>query len=732
MSASSTSIARESSTSSTTTSPTYELIIESNDATAHDLAVPTPPPAVRNEVAVRSNAIPVAMATNSTTTRTLHATRVLGPTTRLTPTRASLIRSDETSETHNTNINNNINNIIINNNNYNASNGHVDTRAITQSSSSSSMTGSGVSVFDDVVDGATQSVNTAQQQSSNSSAMSSNGVNVSVATSDVPFVAGNPSIQLTRGVIHVFKRTVNDPHGGSGVVDTNDDELSDVDSAALPGTRIPLLLLPAVPHTVTHAALVDLLGEAAFDVRHIRIVRGDNDSTGDVYMALLRFNTLAAADRWRAAVHGKPFAGADGPRISALYVARVSLVRRGARLFPHDGAVELPRCVICLERMDSSVTGVMTTQCSHTFHCMCLARWADVQEQQLHDKRARQIDVANGWQIVGSGGKHHSPATLDAVADVPEKRGGAPPRAIASSCPVCRFAQRDAQDAATTRCSVDGCDVAESLWTCLVCATVNCGRAANKHALAHFHESGHAFSLEIATGRIWSYVGDAYVHRLMHAGVESVGAQSPAESGGGGTSLVVKPSKAVAVATESQQMDELFDKDDAMEAEYTYLLTSQLAAQRRHFEQSLHAAERQAQKQVDQLSDENERMRLSMARLEKKLEQAERALANKTAAIVAAEETAARRVAQVMEEKAVLNRLAQQSRDTGRAATASLRETQAQLATAQARAKDLEEELHDMRFALTMSEKVNTNEELQGAQIAGVAAPKVKRPPRRR
>jgi BRCA1-associated protein len=510
----------------------------------------------------------------------------------------------------------------------------------------------------------------------------------------------------------------------------------------LPGSRIPLLLLPAVPHTVTHAALVDLLGEAAFDVRHIRIVRGENDTAGDVYMALLRFNTLASADRWRAAVHGKPFSGKDGPRISALYVARVSLVRRGARLFPHDGAVELPRCVICLERMDSSVTGVMTTQCSHTFHCSCLARWADVQEQQLHDKRSRAIDLSSGWQIVG--GKHSTAAAAAAAAaavvapDPSEKRNRAPARGIASSCPVCRFAQRDAKVASSNSCSVEGCDVSESLWTCLVCATVNCGRAANKHALAHFHESGHAFSLEIATGRIWSYVGDAYVHRLMHAGVESVAQEPPAaaaatadsgaSAGGNSTTTpsIIKPTKAAA-----DEMDEVFDKDDAMEAEYTYLLTSQLAAQRRHFEQSMHAAERQAQKQVDQLFDENERMRLSVARLERKLESTERALAQKEHAFVAAEEAAAKRLAQVQAEKAVVDRLVQQSRDSSRSATSSLRETQSQLATAQARLKELEEELHDMRFALTMSEKVNTNEELQGAQIAGVA-PKVKKLPRRR
>ena len=42
----------------------------------------------------------------------------------------------------------------------------------------------------------------------------------------------------------------------------------------------------------------------------------------------------------------------------------------------------------------------------------------------------------------------------------------------------------------------------------LICADVGCGRFEGKHALAHYHASGHAYSLELATGRIWDYAGD--------------------------------------------------------------------------------------------------------------------------------------------------------------------------------------------------------------------------------
>ena len=43
---------------------------------------------------------------------------------------------------------------------------------------------------------------------------------------------------------------------------------------------------------------------------------------------------------------------------------------------PH-GSYEIPTCPVCLERMDASVTGLVTVPCSHTFHCTCLSKWGD-------------------------------------------------------------------------------------------------------------------------------------------------------------------------------------------------------------------------------------------------------------------------------------------------------------------------------------------------------------------
>ena len=52
---------------------------------------------------------------------------------------------------------------------------------------------------------------------------------------------------------------------------------------------------------------------------------------------------------------------------------------------------------------------------------------------------------------------------------------------------------------------------------CLICGHVGCGRFSNKHAEAHFEETGHTFAYELETQRVWDYAGDQYVHRLIQS-----------------------------------------------------------------------------------------------------------------------------------------------------------------------------------------------------------------------
>lgn len=57
------------------------------------------------------------------------------------------------------------------------------------------------------------------------------------------------------------------------------------------------------------------------------------------------------------------------------------------------------------------------------------------------------------------------------------------------------------------------CGLQETLWVCLTCAFVGCGRYSNRHSVEHFDETGHPFSLELATLRIWDYARGDFSHR---------------------------------------------------------------------------------------------------------------------------------------------------------------------------------------------------------------------------
>lgn len=195
---------------------------------------------------------------------------------------------------------------------------------------------------------------------------------------------------------------------------------------------------------------------------------------------------------------------------------------------PTPSLIELPTCPVCLERMDET-TGLLTIICQHVFHCTCLQKWK------------------------GSG------------------------------CPVCRYTLDDFgrrgqgmdTDVGPSECSV--CHSEVNLWICLICGNIGCGRYDGAHAFAHFKETSHAFSMDLATQRVWDYVSDAYVHRIIQSKSDGKLVELPAAD----NSALDPPDWTDAVPRE---------KLENMSVEYTHLLTSQLESQRAYFEEIVERA----------------------------------------------------------------------------------------------------------------------------------------------
>mmetsp|Transcript_8084 Transcript_8084/g.20861 ORF Transcript_8084/g.20861 Transcript_8084/m.20861 type:complete len:867 (-) Transcript_8084:109-2709(-) len=318
----------------------------------------------------------------------------------------------------------------------------------------------------------------------------------------------------------------------------------------------------------------------------------DNDNEGDVddlsadtYLMILTFETPDVAEEFLDTYDGLQYSELEPFVCRVARVAKVEYVNvdeaTPSPTTPAEGETpavvqpqqELPTCPVCLDRLDESVSGILTTSCNHTFHAFCLKGWMDIR------------------------------------------------------CPVCRYCEMPSSEAKqhSSRCEV--CGSSDSLWICLICGYVGCGRYTLAHSKSHWEESGHAYALEIETQRVWDYVGDEFVHRLVRSKtdgavleVPGVGAAdndgiapaTPAPRAGGGelpgSSAANKNSdlrsskdgslrsslgggKDGGAGEPSDIQRALMDsKMEAMHREYTELLTNQLTSQREFFEERLSEA----------------------------------------------------------------------------------------------------------------------------------------------
>lgn len=213
---------------------------------------------------------------------------------------------------------------------------------------------------------------------------------------------------------------------------------------------------------------------------------------------------------------------------------------------PTSNLTELPTCPVCLERMDATATGLLTIPCLHTFHCQCLSKWKD------------------------------------------------------GSCPVCRYSQREAEKG-PGQCAV--CQSNAHLWICLICGHIGCGRYDNAHAIDHYEATGHCYAMDMESQRVWDYLSDSYVHRLLQNQVDGKLVELPnrisrSGSSGEGSSFSQGPRSnnadsgaAYDVANAAIKAADVSEKKlNDMSIHLTQLLSSQLESQRDYYESLIMAA----------------------------------------------------------------------------------------------------------------------------------------------
>nr|CAB3226133.1 BRCA1-associated protein [Phallusia mammillata] len=262
----------------------------------------------------------------------------------------------------------------------------------------------------------------------------------------IPFFCGNPTVEITNGIIQIYKSNFT-----LGVTEHT------------PPPETNTLCMLSVPASIDTRGLMEFTAPFIEAILRMKIIR---DHTPNQYMVLLTFVSEKHACDFFFNLNNQPYSSLLPDEICHIaFVASVDALQPynkdtpgPASFLPIPNSTELPDCMVCLERMDESVRGILTILCNHSFHGACLSKWEDL------------------------------------------------------CCPVCRYVQTpEAQS--SNKCMV--CGGMEDLWICLVCGHVGCGRYTSEHAQFHYLETHHNYAMALSDNRVWDYAGDYFVHRLF-------------------------------------------------------------------------------------------------------------------------------------------------------------------------------------------------------------------------
>ena len=185
----------------------------------------------------------------------------------------------------------------------------------------------------------------------------------------------------------------------------------------------------------------------------------------------------------------------SGPELvlKALLIDHVDLHAVGQVPSTQQQQFHIPMCPVCLHRIDPPRLGFQLPSSE-----LCCSRFCP------------PPDLLSGTR--NSNNNHACP-----------KQRLLEPWPRPSCCATCRVIQTYWSSSHNSNTSTDvrccccmACGMQETLWVCLTCAFVGCGRYSNKHAAQHFRDSAHPFCLELTTLRIWdySYGEGGFAHRV--------------------------------------------------------------------------------------------------------------------------------------------------------------------------------------------------------------------------
>ncbi|WOL00493.1 BRCA1-associated protein isoform X1 [Canna indica] len=352
----------------------------------------------------------------------------------------------------------------------------------------------------------------------------------------------NPRTQLLRGIVHLY-RSLSPPLATSS--SSSSTNLQTSSESLLPVLRGTLLLILAVPSRLSPEDLIRFCGAYIECSSVVRVI--SNDAIEDRYSVLVEFSDQKSADEFYLDANGWRFS-TEGEVCHILFIHSVEFTKSTQIAgTPPVGSTELPTCPVCIERLDQDISGIVATTCDHSFQCSCISKWAN------------------------------------------------------SSCSVCQFCQKLSEK---PTCSI--CGTPENLWICVICGFVGCGRYKEGHAIRHWKDTQHCYSLDLETQRVWDYVGDNYVHRLNQSRSDDKLSKLKSNNRSAGENCDTcgcSDDLGISGAILSSKVDAIVD-------EYNNLLASQLESQRQYYETLLQKEKENREKYIAEAVENAVNMKL--------------------------------------------------------------------------------------------------------------------------
>jgi len=360
---------------------------------------------------------------------------------------------------------------------------------------------------------------------------------------------------------------------------------------------------------------------------------------------------------------------------------------------------EIPTCAVCLHRIYSPRLGM---------------------PKPRNDQLCSEYCTTNGNSLTNNNHSDMMDSTSFATVT-----GGVcneaflKPWPLSSQCKACYLihnywsATNDARRNELDDVFCYSCALQETLWICLICGFVGCGRYSQAHAAEHFQETKHAFSLEMATLRTWDYATGEFAHRGDLLECPSVRRHHPQlanvalpweddnNAKNNGNSIVPLPSQGPTPKKASMAGEE-----------YEALIQSALEDQAQHYEgeiSRLRATLTAKRVDTDDMSlsetHEIERMKSEIQSLRDQVESTQRNLLDMQA--------------QEAGHRAASQRLLQQQNIAKGVLDMIRKETEKEQEQGKLQMEDLEQQIADLTANLRMRHQIAQDEELNNAHIYG-------------